>query len=93
MIEKLTHILANVKYLTLTLTDLGDSVQITATIRPKDGSDAAQPLQIKGDYTIADSLLLAALADPTQAGKKKKVSSAETTTRNEEPDLFGGMEE
>ena len=52
MIEKLTHILANAKYLTLTLTDLGDSVQITATLRPKDGSDAAKPVQVKADYTV-----------------------------------------
>ena len=90
MIEKLTHILANAKYLTLTLTDLGDSVQITATLRPKDGSDAAKPVQVKADYTVADSLLLAALADPT-AGKKKQLS-ADSATQNEEPDLFGGME-
>lgn len=93
MIEKLTHILANAKYLTLTLTDLGDSVQITATLRPKDGSDAAKPVQVKADYTVADSLLLAALADPTQAKKEKHLSPADSTTQNEEPDLFGGMEE
>ena len=91
MIEKLKSKLSESKYLTLTLTDLGDVVQITATLRPKDGSDAAQPLQIKADYTVADSLLLAALADPT-AGKKKHLP-ADSTTQNEEPDLFGGMEE
>lgn len=91
MIEKLKSKLENAKYLTLTLTDLGDNVQITATIRPKDGSDAAKPVQVKADYTVADSLLLAALADP-KAGKKKQLP-AETTTQNEEPDLFGGMEE
>ena len=93
MIEKLTHILAGAKYLTHTLTDLGDSVQITATVRPKDGSDAAKPLQVKADYQIADSLLLSALTAPPKAGKEKLVKSEPAAaSATDDNDLFG-MEE
>lgn len=93
MIEKLTHILAGAKYLTLTLTDLGDSVQITATVRPKDGSDATKPVQVKADYQIADSLLLSALTAPPKAGKEKSVPAVtKEEATNNETDLFG-MEE
>lgn len=92
MIEKLTHVLANAKYLTLTLTDLGDSVQITATIRPKDGSDAAKPVQVKADYQVADTLLLSALISPPKAGNEKPVKTVEPSAETNEPDLFG-MEE
>ena len=89
MIEKLKNKLSEAKYLTLTLTDLGDQVQITATIRPKDGSDAANPIQVKADYQIADSLLLSALLNPPKAGKEKVVKTTEATEKTKETDLFG----
>ena len=93
MIEKLKSKLSESKYLTLTLTDLGDNVQITATLRPKDGSDAAKPVQVKADYQIADSLLLAALTAPPKAGKEKRVNpEPEETSDPNNNDLFG-MEE
>ena len=86
MIEKLKQKLTAAKYITLTLTDLGDQVQITATIRPKDGSDAEKPVQVKADYMIADSMLISALLDPPEAGKEKIVKAA--ADKEESADLF-----
>ena len=57
MINKLKDVISKAKFLTLTLADQGDHVQITATIRPKDGSDQMKPIQVNADWQIAGTLL------------------------------------
>lgn len=69
MINKLKDIISKAKFLTLTFADQGDHVQITATIRPKDGSDQVKPIQVNADWQIADVMLLEALANPPKPGK------------------------
>ena len=69
MINKLQNVVAKAKFVTLTLADQGDHVQITATIRPKDGSDQVKPIQINADWQIADVLLVDALNAPPKPGK------------------------
>lgn len=83
MLEKLQKILKTSKYITMTMTDHGDHVQISLTIRPKDGKECKQPLQINADYQIADSVLLSALEDPPKPGKEKTIKQAETNTEQE----------
>ena len=87
MIEKLSPFLKAAKFITLTLTDCGDDVMISATIRPKDGSEAEAPLQVKTSYSLADILLLEALKKPPKAGKTATVE--EKKEENETADLFG----
>ena len=87
MIDKLSTILKEAKFLTLTFTDCGAEVMISATIRPKDGSEAKAPLQIKSDYLLADMSLLEALKKPPKAGKTETI--AEKKEENETADLFG----
>ena len=89
MIDRLKNIIAKAKYLTLTITDQGDKVQITATVRPKDGSDPAKPIQVKADWQIADALLVEALNKPPKPGKTevKKEPKAENSG-----DLFAAAE-
>lgn len=77
MINKLKDIISKAKFLTLTFADQGDHVQITATIRPKDGSDQAKPIQVNADWQIADVLLLEALANPPKPGKTETRKPAE----------------
>ena len=92
MIDRLKTIIAKAKYLTLTIADQGDQVQITATVRPKDGSDPAKPIQVKADWQIADALLVEALNKPPKTGKtevKKEKPKAEADSG----DLFAGVEE
>ena len=85
MIEKLKNTLKNAKYMTMTFTDLGEQVQISVTVRPKDGKDSAAPLQVKTDYLIADAVLMNALTDPPKPGKEK-IAAAETNEKSD--DLF-----
>lgn len=88
MIDRLKNIISKAKYLTLTIADQGDQVQITATVRPKDGSDPAKPIQVKADWQIADALLIEALHKPPKAGKTE-VKKPEK--KEDEPgDLFAG---
>ncbi len=90
MIERLKDIIANAKYLTLTIADQGDQVQITATVRPKDGADPAKSIQVKADWQIADALLVEALNKPPKAGKTE-VKKPEK--KEDEPgDLFAAAE-
>jgi len=69
MINKLKNVISKAKFVTLTLADQGDRVQITATVRPKDGSDQVKPIQINADWQIADVLLVEALNAPPKPGK------------------------
>ena len=85
MIEKLKPMLKNAKFMVFTMTDLGEKVRISVTIRPKDGSDNSTPLQVESDYLIADTVLLTALDSPPKAGKEKKIELAK---ENEENSLF-----
>ncbi|MBQ9502865.1 MAG: hypothetical protein IJU70_11960 [Lentisphaeria bacterium] len=71
MINKLKNVISKAKFVTLTLADQGDHVQITATVRPKDGSDQVKPIQINADWQIADVLLVEALNTPPKPGKTK----------------------
>ena len=91
MIDRLKDIIAKAKYLTFTITDQGDQVQITATVRPKDGSDPAKPIQVKADWQIADALLVEALNKPPKPGKTevKKEPKAEAENSG---DLFAAAE-
>jgi len=91
MIDRLKNIIAKAKYLTLTITDQGDKVQITATVRPKDGSDPAKPIQVKADWQIADALLVESLNKPPKPGKTevKKEPKAEAENSG---DLFAAAE-
>ena len=91
MIDRLKNIISKAKYLTLTITDQGDQVQITATVRPKDGSDPAKPIQVKADWQIADALLVEALNKPPKPGKTevKKEPKAEAENSG---DLFAAAE-
>ena len=91
MIDRLKNIISKAKYLTLTITDQGDQVQITATVRPKDGSDPAKPIQVKADWQIADALLVEALNKPPKVGKTevKKEPKAEAENSG---DLFAAAE-
>ena len=88
MIERLKDIIVKAKYLTLTIADQGYQVQITATVRPKDGADPAKPIQVKADWQIADALLVEALHKPPKAGKTK-VKKPEKK-EEEAGDLFAG---
>jgi len=92
MIDRLKNIIAKAKYLTLTITDQGDKVQITATVRPKDGADPAKPIQVRADWQIADALLVEALNKPPKAGKTE-VKKTEKKEEADSGDLFAGMEE
>lgn len=90
MIERLKDIIANAKYITLTIADQGDQVQITATVRPKDGADPAKPIQVKADWQIAEALLVEAMNKPPKAGKTE-VKKPEK--KEDEPgDLFAAAE-
>ena len=91
MIDRLKNIISKAKYLTLTIADQGDQVQITATVRPKDGSDPAKPIQVKADWQIADALLVEALNKPPKPGKTelKKEPKAEAENSG---DLFAAAE-
>ena len=89
MIDRLKNIIAKAKYLTLTIADQGDQVQITATVRPKDGADPAKPIQVRADWQIADALLVEALHKPPKAGKTE-VKKPEKKTEEEAGDLFSG---
>lgn len=90
MIERLKTFIKSAKYMTMTLTDLGDNVQITVSIRPKDGADCKHPIQVQADYQIADTVLLTALTDPPKPGKEKTVPVADVN--DNETDLFSGGE-
>lgn len=90
MINKLQKIIAKAKFVTLTLADQGDHVQITATIRPKDGSDQAKPLQINADWQIADVLLVEALNNPPKPGKTEVKKAA---APQDDGSLFAQTEE
>ena len=91
MINKLQKIVSKAKFVTLTLADQGDHVQITATIRPKDGSDQVKPLQINADWQIADAMLVEALNNPPKPGKTevRKVAAPEDDAGS----LFASTEE
>ena len=91
MIERIKDIIAKAKYLTLTIADQGDQVQITATVRPASGSDPAKPIQVKADWQIADALLVEALNKPPKPGKTevKKEPKAEAENSG---DLFAAAE-
>jgi len=89
MIERIRDIIANAKYLTLTIADQGGQVQITATVRPKDGADPAKPIQVRADWQIADALLVEALNKPPKAGKTE-VKKPEKKAKEEAVDLFAG---
>lgn len=91
MIDRLKDIIAKAKYLTLTIADQGDQVQITATVRPKDGSDPSKPIQVKADWQIADALLVEALHKPPKAGKTE-VKKPKKKAEEEAGDLFAGVE-
>lgn len=91
MIDRLKDIIAKAKYLTLTIADQGDQVQITATVRPKDGADPAKPIQVKADWQIADALLVEALHKPPKAGKTE-VKKPEKKAEEEAGDLFAAAE-
>ena len=91
MIDRLKNIISKAKYLTITITDQGDQVQITATVRPKDGADPAKPIQVRADWQIADALLVEALNKPPKPGKTevKKEPKAEAENSG---DLFAAAE-
>jgi len=91
MIDRLKNIIAKAKYLTITITDQGDQVQITATVRPKDGSDPAKPIQVKADWQIADALLVEALNKPPKPGKTE-VKKPEKKEEADSGDLFAAAE-
>ena len=91
MIDRLKDIIAKAKYLTLTIADQGDQVQITATVRPKDGADPAKPIQVRADWQIADALLVEALNKPPKAGKTK-VKTPEKKEEADSGDLFAAAE-
>ena len=92
MIDRLKNIIAKAKYLTLTITDQGDQVQITATVRPKDGSDPAKPIQVKADWQIADALLIEALHKPPKPGKTKVQKDKPKAEAENSGDLFAAAE-
>jgi hypothetical protein len=91
MIDRLREIIHKAKYLTFTITDQGDQVQITATVRPKDGSDPAKPIQVRADWQIADALLVEALNKPPKAGKTE-VKKPEKKEEADSGDLFAAAE-
>ena len=91
MIDRLREIIHKAKYLTMTITDQGDQVQITATVRPKDGSDPAKPIQVKADWQIADALLVEALHEPPKPGKTK-VQKDKPKAEADSGDLFAAAE-
>jgi len=91
MIDRLREIIHKAKYLTFTITDQGDQVQITATVRPKDGSEPAKPIQVKADWQIADALLVEALNKPPKPGKTE-VKKPEKKAEEEAGDLFAAAE-
>ncbi|MBE6370804.1 MAG: hypothetical protein E7055_01855 [Lentisphaerae bacterium] len=91
MIKRIKDIVANAKYLTLTIADQGDQVQITATVRPKDGADPAKPIQVKADWQIADALLIEALHKPPKPGKTE-VKKPEKKEEADSGDLFAAAE-
>ena len=91
MIERIQDIVAKAKFVTLTIADQGDQVQITATVRPKDGSDPAKPIQVKADWQIADALLVEALNKPPKPGKTE-VKKPEKKAEEEAGDLFAAAE-
>ena len=91
MIERLKDIIAKAKFVTLTIADQGDQVQITATVRPKDGADPAKPIQVRADWQIADALLVEALNKPPKAGKTE-VKKTEKKAEEEAGDLFAAAE-
>lgn len=79
MIDKLKEIVKKGKFLTITMTEQGDGVMITATLRTKSGSDQEKPLQVKSPWEIADVMLLDALKNPPKkAGKEEKREVAES---------------
>lgn len=87
MIERIQRIVAKAKFVTLTIADQGDQVQITATVRPKDGSDPAKPIQVRADWWIADALLVEALHKPPKVGKTE-VKKPEKKAEEEAGNLF-----
>ena len=91
MIERIQDIVKKAKFVTFTIAEQGDQVQITATVRPKDGSDPAKPIQVKADWQIADALLVEALNKPPKPGKTevKKEPKAEAENSG---DLFAAAE-
>lgn len=90
MIERIKDIIAKAKFVTLTIADQGGQVQITATVRPKDGADPAKPIQVRADWQIADALLIEALHKPPKPGKTE-VKKPEK--KEDEPgDLFAAAE-
>lgn len=91
MINKLREVISKAKFVTLTLAEQGDQVQITATVRPKDGSDQVKPIQVKADWQIADYLLTEALNKPPKPGKAEVKKSGEP--QNDEDDLFSANQE
>ena len=91
MIDRLKNIISKAKYLTFTITDQGDQVQITATVRPKDGSDPAKPIQVKADWQIADALLVEALNKPPKVGKTEVKMEPKAEAENS-GDLFAAAE-
>ena len=91
MIERIQDIVAKAKFVTLTIADQGDQVQITATVRPKDGSDPAKPIQVKADWQIADALLVEALNKPPKPGKTE-VKKPEKKEEADSGDLFAAAE-
>ena len=93
MIDRLKNIIAKAKYLTFTIADQGDQVQITATVRPKDGSEPAKPIQVKADWQIADALLVDALHKPPKAGKTEVKKEPEPEESNMDLFTASGSEE
>ena len=91
MIERLRGIIHQAKYVTMTIADQGDQVQITATVRPKDGSEPAKPIQVKADWQIADALLVEALNKPPKPGKTE-VQKDKPKAEADSGDLFAGVE-
>ena len=91
MIERLRGIIHQAKYVTLTIADQGDQVQITATVRPKDGSEPAKPVQVRADWQIADALLVEALNKPPKPGKTEVKKEPEAEAENS-GDLFAAAE-
>ncbi len=89
MIEKLQNIIAGAKFLTLTLSEHGDGVLITASVHSKDGKEQTHPLQIQTDWQIADAMLLDALNRPPKPGKAEP---RKTTEEEQTADLFGAGE-
>lgn len=87
MIERIRDIVSKGKFLHITLAGQGNMVHITATVRPKDGSDQVKPLSITADWQIADALLIEALHKPPKPGKTE-VKTAKQETEEPEADLF-----